>query len=192
MPELLVLGGDTAAEHHVRQLTRALGPGSIRVVSSNWTEAIREWVPRAAPEDQLVPAPTMPHLLWEWLGTELGATPGPVPRGWRLPFEAPGPAGEVYLSAAAWTCPATCVEPGHCPALHAPRDWDLADLIEERALELGYTPIVFRVSHYAAGVASIPASALQAARHAAGLRLLVATSSRCHAAVGVLLRTLTG
>ena len=192
MPELLVLGGDSASEHHARELTRVFGAESVRLITSDWPAAIRDWVPRAAPGDQLVPAPTMPHLLWEWLAGELGASPGPVPRGWDLPFEVPGPAGELYLSAAAWTCPATCVEPAHCPALHAPRDWDLAGIIERRARELGYSPIVFRVSQYAAGIATIPASDLQAALLVQGGRLLVATSSHCHAAAGVLLRAGAG
>jgi len=186
VPEFLVLGGDAAAAYHARQLGSAFGPSSLRVVRGGWVEAIREWVPQAAPEDQLVPAPTMPHLLRRWLAVELGATPVPTPGGWGLPFEVAGTEGELYLSAAAWTCPATCVEPAHCPVLHAPRDWDLAGVISGRARELGYQPVVFRVKHYAAGVATIPAALLQAALGAHGPRLLVATSSHCHAAVGAL------
>ena len=192
MPEFLVLGGDAAGRHHARQLGRAFGHDSIRVVESGWLDAIREWLALARRDDQLVPAPTMPHLLWRWLGGELGASPSPVPRGWSLPFEMPGDEGEIYLSAAAWTCPATCVEPPHCPVLHGPRDWDLATMIEERGRDLGYEPVVFRVLHYAAGVASIPAGALQDARGAGSDRLLVATSSHCHAAVGALERRLPG
>ena len=134
----------------------------------------------------------MPHLLWRWLAGELGASAAEVPRGWALPFEVPGADGELYLSAAAWTCPATCVEPAHCPVLHGPKDWDLAGLIEGRARELGFEPVVFRVRHYAAGVATIPAAALQAALRTRASRLLVATSSHCHAAVGALLAPVPG
>ena len=190
--EVLVLGGDAAGDFHARTLARALGPASITLVARDWLAVIRDWVPRASPEDQLVPAPTMPHLLWRWLATEIDAQPGPVPRGWGLPFELPGADGELYLSAAAWRCPATCVEPPHCPALHAPRDWDLASIIERRAVELGYQPAVFAVRTYAAGIASIPASSLQAARSIRGPRILVATSSHCHAAVGALVRPGSG
>ena len=192
MPEFLILGGDAATDHHARQLGIAFGADALRVVSADWQEAIRRWVPFAAPDDQLVPAPTMPHLLRRWLAAELGADLGLTPRGWGLPFEVAGKEGELYLSAAAWTCPATCVEPAHCPVLHAPRDWDLATVISSRARELGYEPVVFRVYHYAAGVATIPASALQAALGARAPRLLVATSSHCHAAVGALLAPLPG
>ncbi len=192
MPEFLVLSGDAAGRHHARQLGRAFGSESVRVVEANWLDAIRDWLAHARPDDQLVPAPTMPHLLWRWLAGELGASPAPVPRGWSLPFEMPGTEGELYLSAAAWTCPATCIEPAHCPVLHGPRDWDLANLIEARARELGYEPVVFRVLHYAAGVASIPAGTLQDARRLGSEKLLVATSSHCHAAVGALVGRLPG
>jgi hypothetical protein len=192
VPEFLVLGGDAAADHHARQLGIAFGSTSLRRVDSNWEEAIAQWVPRAAPDDQLVPAPTMPHLLRRWLAAELGALPAATPAGWGLPFEVAGAEGELYLSAAAWTCPATCVEAAHCPVLHAPRDWDLAAVITDRAVELGFTPVVFRVHHYAAGVATIPAAALQSALRTRARRLLVATSSHCHAAVGALLAPLPG
>jgi hypothetical protein len=192
VPEFLVLGSDLGSAHHVRQLGAAFGSASLRIVDSDWQEAIRQWVPRAAPDDQLVPAPTMPHLLRRWLAAEVGAVPEETPSGWGLPFEVAGAEGERYLSAAAWTCPATCIEPAHCPVLHAPRDWDLATVITDRALGLGYEPVVFLVQHYAAGIATIPASALQAALRTRASRLLVATSSHCHAAVGALRRPLAG
>jgi hypothetical protein len=188
----MILGGDSAGAHHARQLGRTFGNASLNLVDRDWEAAIRAWVPVAAPDDQLVPAPTMPHLLWRWLAAELGAAAAEVPRGWGLPFEVPGAAGELYLSAAAWTCPATCIEPDHCPVLHGPRDWDLAAMIEERARELDFEPVVFRVRHYAAGVATIPAAALQAALGTRASRLLVATSSHCHAAVGALRAPVAG
>lgn len=192
MPEFLILGGDAAADHHARQLKGAFGADALRIVDTGWQEAIRQWVPSAAPDDQLVPAPTMPHLLRRWLAAELGAAPVATPLAWGLPFEVTGPEGEVYLSAAAWTCPATCIEPAHCPVLHAPRDWDLAAVISSRALEMGYEPLIFQVHHYAAGVATIPAAALQAALGVRAARLLVATTSHCHAAVGALLAPVPG
>jgi len=187
MPELLVLGGDSFGEYHARQLRRAAA-GNVRVVTSDWLEELGEWIPNASPDDQLVPGPMMPHLLWQWLAGELGAEAAPPPRAWGLPFEKPGPAGELYLSAAAWVCPATCIEPAHCPVLHAPRDWDLGDIIESRALAEGLRPAVFRCVHYAGGVGTVAASALQAAAAAPSgpNGILVATTSRCHAAVGCL------
>jgi hypothetical protein len=214
---LVVVGGGCYGCYHARQLLKAIRAGrlpgqrllvvdrsascraaaefagapEVSVVTADWLAFLRRWLAEgdAGPDDQVIPAPLAPHLLWEWLTMELGAERVPPPRGWRLPYEAPGRSGEVYLSAAGWTCPATCVEPAHCPTLHAPRDWDLADLIEERARDLGWWPAVFRCVHLAHGVGGIGVGELLEARAgagAAGGRILVATSSRCHAAVGAL------
>ena len=87
-------------------------------------------------------------------------------------------------------CPATCVEPAHCPALHAARDWDLGDLIEAEAQARGYRPAIFRLRHLGGGVAGISLRDVRALRAPLGRmaqgRGLVATSSRCHAAVNAI------
>jgi hypothetical protein len=176
-------------ESGCRAFTELAGAPAMRPVVSDWASYLRAWLPTARPEDHLVPAPLSPHLLWEWLAGEVGGAPAEPPAGWRLPYEVPGPPGVRFLSAAGWTCPATCIEPGHCPVMHAPRDWDLGDLIEERAVALGWEPAVFRCLHLTHGIGTVPVESLLDARaRAADLppadRLLVATSSRCHAAVG--------
>lgn len=213
---LVVVGGGCYGSYHARQLLKAIRAGRLpgervlvvdrsagcaaarelagapeaTVVVAEWGAFLREWLGDggASAGDRLVPAPLTPHLLWDWLAAELEAERAPAPSGWRLPYEVEGRSGERYLSAAGWTCPATCVEPAHCPVLHGPRDWDLADVIEERARELGYWPAVFRCVHVAYGVGGVGVGALLAAREGArgGGRVLVATSSRCHAAVGSL------
>lgn len=188
-----MIGGSEAGEYHARQLRRALASGAISgevlVVESGWPDFLREWLPEAAPTDHVVPAPLMPHLLWDWLRDAVAADPVDPPAGWRLPFESAGEPGVRFLSAAGWRCPASCVEPDHCPAIHGPRDWDLADMIEWRAVELGWEPAVFRCLHLTHGVGTVPVASLQDARERlarlpAGARAMVATSSRCHAAVG--------
>ena len=222
---LVVVGGGCYGSYHARQLLKAVRAGrlpgqrlvvldhsagctaagefadapEVSVVTADWLAFLRSWLADGGePDDHVIPAPLAPHLLWEWLAGEVGARLVPAPGGWRLPYEAPGRAGERYLSAAGWTCPATCVEPAHCPAVHAPRDWDLADSIEQRARHLGYWPAVFRCVHLAFGVGSIRAVDLLAAREGArragarGRGILVATSSRCHAAVGALRIRRTG
>ena len=185
---LLVIGGDRFGEYHERQLRRAGYGESLEVVTSDWGRALSDWLAAASPEDQVVPAPLSPHLLRDWLRSAVGGLPVEPPRGWALPFEMVGSDGSLYLSAAAWTCPATCVEPAHCPVPHAPRDWDLGAIIEEGAAERGFEPAVFRVLHFAAGVATVRVWELLAARERVrarrGARVLVATSSRCHAALG--------
>jgi hypothetical protein len=216
---VVVVGGGCYGTYHARQLLKAVragrlpgerlvvvdrdpgcraagelaGAADVELVVSDWLAFLRGWLGgagAASAGDWIVPAPFTPHLLWEWLEAELAASRVPVPRGWGLPYEQAGAGGELYLSAAGWTCPATCVEPAHCPALHAPRDWDLADAIEERAAALGYRPAVLRCLHLAAGVAAVRVGDLLAAARppaaAEDAPVLVATSSRCHAAVGVL------
>lgn len=184
-----MLGGDSFGDYHARQLRRA-GADTIRVVEAQWLEVLREWIPRAGRDDKVVPGPLHPHLLWDWLALELGAVASAVPRNWGLPYEKPGGRGEVYLSAAGWICPSTCIEPAHCPALHSVRDWDLGDIIEARASVEGLQPAVFRCIHHAGGVGAVSAGSLQDAAElefSAG-PILVATTSRCHAAVGCLSR----
>jgi hypothetical protein len=214
---LAVIGGGFFGSYHTRQLLKAIRSGQlagerivvvdrstsctaaaefagcaeVSVVESDWQGFLRSWLPGAAGSDHLVPAPLAPHLTWSWLSGELAASAAPAPRGWNLPYEVPGADGAVYLSAAGWMCPATCVEPAHCPALHAPRDWDLAGMIESGASERGYVPAVFRCVHLANGVSAIAAGELQAARQRladadGSAEALVATSSRCHAAIGAL------
>jgi hypothetical protein len=212
---LAVIGGGHFGSYHARQLLKAVRSGElpgerlllvdrdpgcpafvelgsapeVELVTAEWLEFLRGWLPAAAAADHLIPAPLAPHLLWEWLAGELGASPLPAPRGWGLPYEVPVD-GVVFLSAAAWICPATCVEPAHCPALHAPRDWDLAEMIEGEARRRGYEPAVFRCRHLAKGIASIGVGEVRGVRERLGrlpqARLLVGTSSHCHAAVAAI------
>jgi hypothetical protein len=221
---LVIIGGGRAGSYHARQLLKAVrsgrlagerllvvdrtsscpaarelgGEAEVSFAWSDWSRFLRHWLATAPASDHLVPAPVAPHLLWEWLAAELRAERSEPPRGWGLPYEQPGPGKELFLSAAGWTCPATCVEPAHCPALHAPRDWDLGDLIEARARDLGVRAAVFRCLHLANGIAAIRVGEIQGARDllagrcgepSAGRRsdrVLVATTSRCHAALGAL------
>jgi hypothetical protein len=212
---LVVIGGGWFGSYHARQLAGAVAAGrvagplaivdrdpscpafaelgsldGVEPVVEEWTSFLARWLPSAGAGDHLIPAPFAPHLLWSWLAAELGARPVAPPGGWGLPYEATGADGALFVSAAGWRCPATCIEPAHCPALHAPRDWDLADLLEAGAMARGYRAAVFRCLHLAAGVGSIRAEEILAARarlsSGVGPPVLVATSSHCHAALGAL------
>jgi hypothetical protein len=212
--ELVVIGGGHVGAYHARQLLKARRRrefeaevivvdrdascpafeelrDEVKPVVSDWLPFLRVWLGSAGKDDLIVPAPVAPHLTWQWLGLELRGQTVDVPRSWGLPYEHPGLTGELYLSAAAWRCPATCIEPAHCPVLHGPRDWDLGDIIEERALAYGYLPAVFRCLHFAGGVGAVAVGDMLVARDRlasapAGSVALVALSSRCHAAVGAL------
>ncbi len=123
---LAVIGGGRHGTYHARQLLKAVRRGGlpghgvlvvdrdpgcragrelagaveVSLVIADWLDFLRRWLPAARPEDHVVPAPLAPHLLWQWLAGELDAAPAEPPRGWRLPYERAGPAGELYLSAA--------------------------------------------------------------------------------------------
>ena len=188
MPDALVFGEDATAAFHARALRRAGHSVVMAGVAAPARDALDSWLARRR-SGWLVPHPLMPHLLLDWLGCRSGRRPGEVPRGWDLPFERPGAGGALYLSAAAWLCPATCVEPAHCPALHAPRDWSLAAIIAERARRDGLIGAVFALERLGGGVGGVPVDAvLDAERrlHSDPRPALVGTSSHCHAAVGVL------
>ncbi|MGH7910307.1 MAG: hypothetical protein ACREQM_05955 [Candidatus Dormibacteraceae bacterium] len=214
---LVIVGGGEVGSYHARQLRRAVLAGQVvgpvvvvdrspdapacaefrgdplvSVEVGEWSAFLAGWLREADPTAHLVPAPFQPHLLWEWLGREIGAVGATAPSGWSLPYEVEDSSGARFLSAAAWRCPATCVEPAHCPVLHAPRDWDLGDLLEDGARARGYEPAIFRCLHLAQGVGGIRVGAIQEARGrcARSARpILVATTSRCHAAIGALART---
>lgn len=164
---------------------------------ADWFAGLSTWLTGAArPGDHVIPAPYSPHLLWSWLLESVpGLAPAPPPLGWRLPYEevSATQVGVAFVSAAAWRCPVTCVEPAHCPALRAPRDWDLAAILRAGAADAGWKPLVFPAYHLAFGIASVPVAALLEARAAllelpVGGRALVATSSHCHAAIGGVIR----
>ncbi len=213
---LVVIGGGEIGCYHARHLLRGVERGQVagpvvvvdrapdapavaefdgnplvEVVRADWSAYLSGWLGQARASDFLVPAPFQPHLLWTWLASELEAAAAPAPAGWGLPYEVEAPGGVRFLSAAAWRCPATCVEPAHCPVLHAPRDWDLGDVLTAGALARGYEPAVFRCLQLTQGIAAIRVEAILEARarcRAAAGRILVATTSRCHAAVGALTR----
>jgi hypothetical protein len=212
---IVVIGGGQVGSYHSRQLLKAVRSGrlagerllvvdrdpgcrafrelgaepEVLTERAEWSDFLQDWLPEADAGDQLVPTPWAPHLLSDWLAQELGARPAAPPRGWGLPYEV-AVGDTLYISAAAWVCPATCVEPAHCPALHAPRDWDLGDVIEAEASARGYLPVVFRLNHLAGGVASISvrvvAGGSAALRRMTHSQALVATSSHCHAAVNAI------
>jgi hypothetical protein len=212
---IVVIGGGQVGAYHARQLLKAVRSGRLpgeqlllvdrdarcrafrelgglaEVVTemADWSEFLEEWLPRASAGDRLVPTPWAPHLLCEWLAGAVGGRPAAPPRGWRLPYEVVV-GSTLYLSAAAWACPATCVEPAHCPAVHGPRDWDLGDVIEVEARARGYHPIVFRLVQIANGIAGISVrditKSVDSMRPLAQVQALIATSSRCHAAVNAI------
>ena len=149
--------------------------------------------------DQLIPAHIAPHLLFEVCSNYLRIKGGcsvefeEVGTTFDLPFEKISGTTK-YISAAAWLCPFSCIEPTVCPAIKAQRTWDLSRLVPVRVAASADITIVFKTAHYAWGVSSIPTDGIlescrlilerACASEKPPLKAVVATTSNCHGAVG--------
>jgi hypothetical protein len=152
----------------------------------------------------IVPAPFTPHLYFRWLADELKGRLGqdrvevePCDLSLGLPYEHLGSDGNLYFSAADWTCPVTCVEPAICPHTRAPKDWDLETLLTSLLSRPGCGlegVILFPCRPLAHAISAIPARLLLEARErvlraltlGGCQRWLVATISSCHGVAGLL------
>lgn len=178
----------------------------VEVMRAEWADFLLERLAGATAEsdEHLVPAPFAPHLLGDWLGAALLADlPGaaiaraPCELALGLPYEQSDTAGNRFISAAGWLCPATCIEPARCPAIHAERTWELGDIVRAAANRSpdSYDAVeLFTCRHFAFGIGTIPVAGLASARNRlAGMiaathdrprRILVGTVSACHGVLG--------
>ena len=183
-----------------------------RLVVAEWGDFLDQWLsaPRdtggPAGRDAIVPSPLMPHLMYEWLvrrararwpGREVTQRPLLAEAG--TPYDMLAPDGTRYVSFADWICPTHCVEPALCPAIRAPRTWEMSEALaslRQRLDRLTPTagPVLFQCRHRAYGVGMFDAAAVQAGDQAvitagaAGgeLDVLVGTVSSCHGAASLL------
>jgi hypothetical protein len=146
--------------------------------------------------DQIVPYHFAPHLFRDWLVGELQEAGAEVELDGMgsvgVPFERETSEGSRALSYATWLCPPLCIEPALCPHTRGPKDWSLVRDLRERPGDL-QGRAVFPCLHFAYGVATVGVAGLLAARDEflgtlspAPARLLVATTSHCHALASVL------
>ncbi|HKA59125.1 MAG TPA: hypothetical protein VKD28_10970 [Gemmatimonadales bacterium] len=200
---------------------RELGDAPDRkFVVSEWTAFFDEWLPRAPlaplgagsrtthhePDDQIVPSPHMPHLMFEWVlrrarerwpGRALSVVP--VPGELPTPYDRPGTADQTrYVSWADWVCPTHCIEPALCPAIGAPRTWEMSDTVTALAERLRAAgrpvlgPALFLCKHQVFGVGMFSAESVRAgdrlveeAGAANEAEVLVGTISSCHGALNL-------
>ncbi len=161
---------------------------------------------RGAPGDAIVPSPLMPHLMYEWLvRRSRHRWPGraietrPVTAGPGTPYDASAPDGTRYISFADWICPTHCIEPSICPAIRAPRSWEMADTMEDLVRRLGDSnptagPVLFVCQHRVFGVGMFDVSAVlagddtvaSAGSTGSAVDVLIGTVSSCHGAVNLL------
>jgi hypothetical protein len=189
------------------QAKRELGESSDRqFVQQDWTEFFDDWL-AGAQEDQIVPSPHMPHLMFEWVLRRARArwpnrtvSIGPVPGDFPTPYDRPGSDQTRYVSFADWICPTHCIEPALCPAIGAPRTWEMADAVRALAdrLRAGGRPVsgpaLFVCKHQVFGVGMFAADAVRAGdrlveQSGAGgalAEILVGTISSCHGALNLL------
>jgi hypothetical protein len=195
------------------QARRELGEaGDRQFVTSDWTTFFDEWLSHAprttphAPDDQIVPSPHMPHLMFDWVLRRARArwpnravSVEPVPGDFPTPYDRPGAAHTRYVSWADWICPTHCIEPALCPAIGAPRTWEMGDTVRELADRLRAAgravqgPALFVCKHQVFGVGMFSADAVRAgdklveeAGAKGKVEILVGTISSCHGALNLL------
>jgi hypothetical protein len=186
-----------------RVAVERVGVSGVEVVTSEWGAFLDGYLAGVdvTERDVIVPSPFMPHLFREWLlrraatrwpGRDLST--GPLSGEVGTPYERAGGDGATYLSWADWICPTHCTEPALCPMIKGPRTWTMPETLATHAARQGASgPLTFEVRHLAHGVGGFTTREVLAAdgRMAEiGARgpgeVLVATSSHCHAAAGVI------
>ena len=105
-----------------------------------------------------------------------------------------------YVSWADWICPTHCIEPALCPAIGAPRTWEMSDSVRDLVARLRASgrpvsgPALFVCQHEVFGVGMFAAEAVRAgdrlveATGGSGelAEVLVGTISSCHGALNLL------
>lgn len=194
------------------QAKRELGDAPDRdFVVSDWAQFFDGFLP-VRPSDRptddfIVPSPHMPHLMFEWvLRRARQRWPGrdvseaPVPGALPTPYDRPGTSDATrYVSWADWICPTHCIEPALCPAIGAPRTWEMSDTVTALASQLRASgrsvsgPALFVCKHHVFGVGMFSAEAVRAgdrlveqAGSAQAAEVLIGTISSCHGALNLL------
>jgi len=186
---------------------RELGEAPDRTfVESDWAAFFDRFLPHSG-DDQIVPSPHMPHLMFEWVLRRARArwpsravAVAPVRGDFPTPYDRPGSDQTRYVSFADWICPTHCIEPALCPAIGAPRTWEMGDAVRDLAERLRASgrpvcgPVLFVCKHRVFGVGMFAADAVRAGDRlveeagASGTEaeVLVGTISSCHGALNLL------
>lgn len=193
---------------------RELGEAPDRCfVTQEWTPFFDEFLSDApgathhARDDSIVPSPHMPHLMFAWVVARArqrwpgrAVTVEPVPGAIGTPYDRTAADGTRYVSFADWICPTHCIEPALCPAIGAPRAWEMGDAVRDLAERLRRAgqpvagPALFVCKHHVFGVGTFAVEAVlagdrlvaEAGASGATAAVLVGTISSCHGAVNLL------
>ena len=191
----------------VRQEQESAPNARLSIVQADWLAFLQDALDRRSATDEVVPAPIAPHLAAEWLLWSLAArlpagtvTQVPFVEAFGgLPYEHLSASGERFFSAAGWVCPPNCRAPRQCPAIMAPRTWDLEDTVRDFSAarpDRYLPPAIFRTTYRTTGIETIPVGFYRETRDrllalardggAAGKQVIVATLSPCHGAANLL------
>jgi len=186
--------------------------GAASLVVQEWSQFFDCYLDQSPPSavgeppDSIVPSPLMPHLMYQWLLRQARLLwPGrpvetrPVPSGSALPYDVGAPDGTRYVSHADWICPTHCIEPAICPAIRAPRSWEMSDTLDRITARLNRSsptagPVLFKCEHRVYGVGMFDVAEVlagnallqEAGAPGSPVDILVATISSCHGAMNLL------
>jgi len=133
-----------------------------------------------------------------WPGREVAIAP--VPGDIPTPYDRPGSTDATrYVSWADWICPTHCIEPALCPAIGAPRTWEMSDTVTALVTQLRASgrpvqgPALFVCKHEVFGVGMFSAESVRGgdrlvatAGADGGAEVLIGTISSCHGALNLL------
>jgi hypothetical protein len=190
-----------------RLLTEEIQDPTLQIYHEDWVQYFSNYLVEnyqnvEAHQDHWVPSPLSSHILFS--GFLQGALRLERARNFsQFPFQevVPTPvriplkSGDLAVSFAEWICPVNCVEPETCPAIQAPRSWDMKPALENYfAAQRDFRSAhVLQCRHLAHGVGTIPMSEifvefkkLLANLEAGHAReVLIATTSACHGLISV-------
>jgi len=145
-----------------------------RFVTQEWTPFFDAFL-LGASDDHIVPSPHMPHLMFEWVlararqrWPERAVSVAPVPGDIGTPYDRTAQDATRYISFADWICPTHCIEPALCPAIGAPRTWEMGDAVRALADRLRTEgqpvagPALFVCKHHVFGVGTFAVEAVLA------------------------------
>jgi hypothetical protein len=181
------------------------------LVASRWDDFLDQYLDPTIRDrdnlpDMIVPTPLMPHLLAHWLerqarirwpDRDVSLVPAEAPLG--TPYDRLHADGIRYVSFADWLCPTHCVEPLLCPAIKAPRTWEMSDAVTSWTTAHGRErpaapPALLNCRHTAFGVGMYPVRAafegfeafVPIANGEKGGDLVIGSISSCHGALALL------
>jgi hypothetical protein len=196
---------------------RELGEAPDRqFVTTEWNAFFDQFLsdaPRTthdARDDHIVPSPHMPHLMFEWVLRRArerwpgrSVTVEPVTGSFPTPYDrtSDGPDRTRYVSFADWICPTHCIEPALCPAIGAPRTWEMSDAVRDLVATFNHSgeaapvsgPALFVCKHRVFGVGMFAAEEVRAGdrmvqevgANGSPASVLVGTISSCHGALNL-------